>query len=139
MVRRIYIEENADEGMVNLTPLIDVVFVVLIMFILVAPLVDVDRIVLAEAPQKQESIGAVEPSASIVIHVYADNTVHLNHKQVLLHDLKTQLLEVKRLHPGSIPTLYQDSASPFGTYQKVKNALEAAGFDQLDLVLQPGV
>lgn len=38
-----------EEPTVNLTPLIDVVFVILIMFIVIAPLLDLDRIELAQA------------------------------------------------------------------------------------------
>lgn len=38
-----------EEPAVNLTPLIDVVFVILIGFIIIAPLLEIDRIDLAEA------------------------------------------------------------------------------------------
>lgn len=48
--------ENDDDANVNLTPLIDVVFVVLIMFILVAPLVEIDRIQLAHATSEKKLI-----------------------------------------------------------------------------------
>ena len=35
---------SEDESLLNLTPLIDVVFVVLIIFILIAPMLDVDKV-----------------------------------------------------------------------------------------------
>ena len=138
MRRSTYHDEHSDEGVVNLTPLIDVVFVVLIMFILVAPLLDIDRVVLAPAPERKETFGPQEAGSQIVIHVYADNTVWLNHKSVVLNDLASLLQEAKKQHPGAVPSLYQDSTAQFGTYQRVKNALENAGFEQLDIVLQPG-
>ena len=47
--------ESDDDANVNLTPLIDVVFVVLIMFILVAPLVEIDRIQLAHATSEKKA------------------------------------------------------------------------------------
>ena len=39
-------ESVLEENLINLTPLIDVVFVILIVFILVAPMLDTDEIVL---------------------------------------------------------------------------------------------
>ncbi|MBM3184115.1 MAG: hypothetical protein FJZ64_02270, partial [Chlamydiae bacterium] len=40
-------EEGNEEPLVNLTPLIDVVFVVLISFMLIAPILDIDSLTLA--------------------------------------------------------------------------------------------
>ena len=42
-----YQEISSEENLVNLTPLIDVVFVVLILFILIAPMVEADRVQLS--------------------------------------------------------------------------------------------
>ena len=45
-------EEGSEELHINLTPLIDVVFVLLIMFIVIAPLLELDRIQLASSAGK---------------------------------------------------------------------------------------
>ena len=45
-----------EEPIINLMPLIDVVFVVLVMFIVIAPMINIDRIELAEgAPSIQQN------------------------------------------------------------------------------------
>ncbi len=137
MRRKVYQEDSPDEGAVNLTPLIDVVFVVLIMFILVAPLLDIDKVLLAPAPDRKGVAQTLESNPAIVIHVYADNTIWLNHKGVAVSDLVNLLQEEKKQHPHAVPSLYQDQTAQFGTYQRVKNALEEAGFEQLDIVLRP--
>ena len=49
--RRIF-NSVTDESIVNLTPLIDVVFVVLIMFIVVAPLLEMEQVELADGTPK---------------------------------------------------------------------------------------
>lgn len=134
--KRTYTED--EEPIINLTPLIDVVFVILIMFIVIAPLLEMDRIALApkSASPEQESLSAQENSP-ITLHVYEDNTIKLNRQSV---DLKTlpHLLEQAHLrHPQARPQLFHDEKAPFGTYQRIKNSLEIAGFEELDIILAP--
>ncbi|MGE5196087.1 MAG: ExbD/TolR family protein [Anaerolineae bacterium] len=133
-----YTKEETEESVVNLTPLIDVVFVVLIMFILVAPLLELDRIKLAMAPIKEEkTIASLQESSPILIRVLEDNTVWLNGVKVSEKKLREHLLEARKKYPGRIPELFHDKRAQFGTYQTVKNALESAGFEELDVILQP--
>ncbi len=40
-------------------------------------------------------------------------------------------------NPESRPQIFHDKNAKFGTYQTVKNALEAAGFSEMDLILKP--
>ncbi len=131
-------ESGSDEGMLNLTPLIDVVFVVLIMFILVAPMLELDRIQLAKAAaHADKEMAVVQENSPTAIHVHEDNSIWFNSKRISEEQLLPLLREAKRQNPLRIPQLYQDKKAHFGTYQTVKNALELAGFEQLDVVLQP--
>lgn len=124
---------------VNLTPLIDVVFVVLIMFILVAPMLEVDRIELANASLRQEKeVTAVQEPSPISIRVKEDNSIWYNAKRVKLEELASILKDAKRRDPRRIPQLFHDKKAQFGTYQTVKNVVEQAGFEQLDVILLPG-
>lgn len=133
-----YHEPNPDEGAVNLTPLIDVVFVVLILFILIAPLLEIDRIALAPAAQvKKDELPPIQENAPIKIHVYADNSIWLNGTPISEKDLFSTLKQVKLLSPTAIPQIYHDREAYFGTYQVVKNSIEAAGFEEMDVILKP--
>lgn len=141
MRRRGYHHQSADveESLINLTPLIDVVFVVLIMFILIAPLLDIDRIALADSnPEKarQETIQPQDKNA-IKITVDAEDKVRLNGRLLETDQLKKALIALKREHPNEIPKLFQDRNGHFGTYQTVKNAVEASGFEEIDVILKP--
>ncbi len=130
---------DADGELLNLTPLIDVVFVVLIMFIIIAPLLELDRIHLSNgATVKTKETLPVKDQALITIHVYSDNTIFLNNLQVTQKELIVRLKELKQAHPFHIPQLFHDKTAYFGTYQIVKNAVESSGFEQLDVVLKPG-
>ncbi len=130
---------DSDEIHINLTPLIDVVFVVLIMFIIVAPMLELDRVQLATAAQKEnKELAIVQENAPITIHVHEDDSIWFNKQLVSEQQLLLLLKEAKKRHAGQIPQLFHDKKAHFGTYQTVKNAIEQAGFEQLDVILQPG-
>ena len=126
------------EPTVNLTPLIDVVFVILIMFILIAPLIELERIDLASAPHTQERTLQAQESSLIAIHVQSDNSIWLNKRRVKLEELVSLLRQARLAYPQAHAQLYQDKKAQFGTYQGVKNAAEEAGFQELDILLLPG-
>ena len=124
------------EAEMNLTPLIDVVFVVLIIFILIAPILELDRVELANAaPAKQESL-APETNA-ITIHVKQDNTIWYGGRIVTAEQLTQILRQAHKTAGNRVPQLFQDKRAAFGTYQNVKNAVEIAGYEQLDVILKP--
>jgi biopolymer transport protein ExbD len=132
------VSEGVEEPTVNLTPLIDVVFVILIMFIVIAPFLELEHVSLAEAaPHSSSTPLTVQGSSAIAIHVHSDNTIRLNQQVVSIAQLSDQLKILRQQHPAVHPQLFHDKSAHFGTYQAVKNALEAAGFSQLDLILQP--
>jgi biopolymer transport protein ExbD len=127
-----------EEPTVNLTPLIDVVFVILITFIVIAPLLELDHVELAEAGIGVENkVQSVQEASPIAIYVREDNAILINGKFVTLAQLATYLKQAKQTHPHAQPQLFQDKKAHFGTYQSVKNAAEAAGFKQLDIILKP--
>ncbi len=127
--------DSLDEPLINLTPLIDVVFVVLIAFMLIAPVLDIDSVDLADSGPSSKKETLQESLISIAVH--ADGSIWLRGKKIALSDLEKQLKQEKARHPKAIPQLAQDSKAQFGAYQSVKNALEAAGFEQMDVILKP--
>ena len=79
MSRRKSFQDHAavEEPTINLTPLIDVVFVVLVMFIIIAPMVNIDRIELAEGAA---SVQQNQIDQTLVVHIRKDNSVWFNYK-----------------------------------------------------------
>lgn len=127
-----------EESLINLTPLIDVVFVVLIMFILVAPMLELDKVELASKGHSEtKEITPAQQQSSIAIHVQRDNTILLNGKKVRAEELAKQLAALHQKYPDKYPQLFHDRQAYFETYQTVKNAAENAGFEELDVILKP--
>ena len=125
---------TSEENLINLMPLIDVIFVVLVMFILIAPMVNVDKVALAQSsPVTKQNLSSQE----ISIYVRADNSIWYHQKPVSLKELEA-LLEVEKRQRGLqvSPQLFHDKAASFGTYQEIKNLLEKIGFSEVDVILQ---
>lgn len=130
-------KQGIEEPLINLTPLIDVVFVILIMFILIAPLIEFDEIELAQASAKSQEKLHPQQTSPIVIQVKQDNAIILNNKKISFKDLAPSLIKLKKTYPSATPQIFHDKKAYFGTYQVVKNAVEDAGFEKMDLVLNP--
>ena len=138
-MRRRFFSGNAtiEEPTVNLTPLIDVVFVILIMFIVIAPLLEIDKIELANSSPALFNSTSAQEGSPISIYVNADNTILFNKKSVAIKDLSILLKEEKLKHPTARPQVFHDKQAQFGTYQAIKNAAESAGFSHIDIILKP--
>lgn len=129
MNRRLYDTTTPE---INLTPLVDVVFVILIMFIVVAPLLEVESIHLASAPDT-ETLSPLQQS-SLTITVDQQNQISLNGRSVSFLELKQALQKEPK---SQTPQLFQDKHSFFEMYQNIKNILEESGFEKMDLILEP--
>ena len=128
-------EESFEEPLVNLTPLIDVVFVVLIAFMLITPLLNVDSIQLASSggSMKKEL-----PMANLLsVSIRNDDSIWFQGEKVGLKELEQKLKREKNLEPKRVPQLIPDARAHFETYQEVKNVFEACGFEELDILLRP--
>jgi len=123
---------------INITPLIDVVFVVLIAFIMVAPLLDKDQVQLAPGDSSPAHAPlSMKEASPIQIHVRADSSIVFEGKVVSLNELSDRLFIAKKQYPAAKPQVFHDKRAQFGTYQALKNCLEKLGFDEMDVVLAP--
>ncbi|ETR79544.1 Biopolymer transport protein ExbD/TolR, partial [Chlamydia pneumoniae B21] len=85
-----FTEEIEEEPLVNLTPLIDIVFVILMAFIVAVPLIKLDSIALAPGTQEQEVLSSENDSIA-VIKVFADHSLTLNEHPITLQELTVRL------------------------------------------------
>jgi len=114
----------------NVTPFIDVVLVLLIIFMVAAPLSTVDLPVdlpsTAAAPKPRED-------APIFITLKADLTLAVDREASSLNDLEFAL---QRLTDDKTKRLYvrADKTVPYGALMDVMDTLRTAGFTKISLV-----
>ena len=123
-----------EENLINLTPLIDVVFVVLIAFILIAPLIEIDQINLATS--SESSSKDLPKKSPLTIYVREDDSIWVNNQIIPEINLKSFFKDPRKKYPTTSPQIYHDKKATFGCYQKIKGALESAGFKQMDIILK---
>ena len=129
-------EELPEEPLVNLTSLIDVVFVVLISFMLIAPVLDIDSISLAPSgPASKKEVSAGQTN-SLTITIRADNSIWF-HGQVMSLETLEKHLRLEKIRTNISPQVIPDAHSHFEIYCQVKNILESCGFEQMDIILRP--
>jgi biopolymer transport protein ExbD len=129
-------KQALEEPTINITPLIDVVFVVLIMFIIIAPILEKDRIELSQNTSTQKD-SKIEKSAKLSIQVTAKNQIFVNKTLCDSKNLDSIFKNHKLLSPETIPQVYYDKKAYFENFEPIKCALENAGFSDMDLILEP--
>ena len=75
-------------------------------------------------------------NAALKIFVHKDDSLWLGKHLLSMDQLEIALIELGRTHSTETPELYCDEKASFGTYQRIKNALETAGFTKLDVILK---
>ena len=88
-MRKLFLKrkKTLDESLINLTPLIDVVFVVLIAFIIIAPLLEIDRVELVKVKKKSSFLSSEKDKISI--YVRKDNSIWINNSLSFKHSTST--------------------------------------------------
>ncbi len=141
MARRGLLLRNSttpQEPAINITPLVDVVFVILIAFMVIAPLLELDRIELASGDAAPSHLPVrFDDASAIQIYVHEDNQIVFNEQPIELHELCRLVRAERARFPQARVQLFHHKKAHFGTYQSVKNALETAGCTEMDVVLLP--
>lgn len=129
-------KEFGEEPVINITPLIDVVFVILIAFIIIAPLLQKEDVELAKAGHAATQIVAAAPT-DLQIRVGRNDAIFIQGKEVQKEEVTPLLQSLKTRFPNKAPQVFFDKKSSFGTYHFLKDALEMSGFQEMEVVLAP--
>jgi len=136
-MRKTFLFSSTEENeLINLTPLLDVLFVVLILFILIAPLLNLDRINLAESSSKTLVQSAINDQDSINIFLSADGSILIKNRKIEKQTLRAVLQELHKKNKNLTPRLFIDKQTSFGAFTETKDLIENCGFDSLDLVVK---
>ncbi|MEA3186678.1 MAG: biopolymer transport protein ExbD [Chthoniobacter sp.] len=120
---------------INVTPLLDLAFVLLIIFIITTPLMDksVDLVVPSSAAAKN----AVEPSAVQTISINRESVIKLNNEPVTLDELPSQLSNLKLANPEIAVVIRSHKELPVQKLIDLMDAVQRARITKLGVITNP--
>jgi biopolymer transport protein ExbD len=119
---------------INVTPLVDVVLVLLIIFMLVTPMLSQGPPV--ELPKADTPPKKPEDSKQLIVTVEEDGGVWLGATSVSAADLPARLREALLLDPESTVIIKGDAGAQYGTVKRVMLDVKDAGFRQVALIAE---
>ena len=116
---------------INVTPFVDVMLVLLVIFMVTAPLlqqgVDVN---LPKAKGKE-----LPPEERISLVIKRDRTIYMNDTPVTIPQMRGKLEAISKLNPNIF--LKADKDVPYGLVVEVMGEIKEAGIEKLGMITEP--
>jgi biopolymer transport protein ExbD len=129
-------DDGGDDVMseINVTPLVDVMLVLLVVFIVTAPLLT--QAVHVNLPKTAETAPPEEKDA-VYISVDAKGKVFLDKTEIAIEAFENELVTRKAADPEIALNLNADDAVQYGTVAKVMASIERSGITKLAVLTVP--
>jgi biopolymer transport protein TolR len=118
---------------INVTPFVDVMLVLLVIFMVTAPLlqqgIDVN---LPKAKGKD-----MPPEERIALVIKRDQKIYLNDTPVTVGEMRRKLESISKMNPNVF--LKADKDVPYGLVAEVMGEIKEAGIEKLGMVTEPAI
>jgi biopolymer transport protein TolR len=121
---------GGSQGDINVTPLVDVVLVLLIIFMVVTPLLEKNIPVRTPNSEKVEQATEVPPD-QLVVYVDKNGEIRINSDKVTPAELSAQLRRKLDLRADRVVFIVADDLLRYSTLVSVLDAAKQAGADVL--------
>lgn len=126
-------EDGGDDvmGEINVTPLVDVMLVLLVVFIVTAPLLT--NAIHVNLPETAETAPPEEKEA-VYVSVDAQGKIFIDKTEIPLESFENELKARKAADPEIALNLNADDAVQYGIVAKVMSSIERAGIAKLSVL-----
>jgi biopolymer transport protein TolR len=119
---------------INVTPLVDVMLVLLVIFIVTAPLMT--RAVYVEQPETKSS-APVDPSGHLHVSMDANGMAYIESRPVTLENLETELRSMVDVNADLTVQVNGDRNTSYGNMAMMMSVIQKAGVTKVNLVTLP--
>lgn len=119
---------------INVTPFVDVMLVLLVIFMVTAPILQQGVQVNLPEAKAGAIAGKEEP---LVVSITEKGQVYLNDNRIKLAELKLKLQAIRRVQKGKEVFLRADKSVPYGVVMKAIATIKEAGIVKLGMITQP--
>jgi biopolymer transport protein ExbD len=118
---------------INVTPLVDVMLVLLVVFLVTAPLLT--NTVRVNLPQTARTApAAAEQKKSVNVGIDASGRVFLDKREISAGQIEPELRGLRARHPDLSVHLNADRAVSYGVVAKAMTAVDRAGIPRLSVL-----
>ena len=128
-------QANQPISAINVTPLVDVMLVLLVIFIMAAPLLAAS--IRLDLP-KASSATAGNPPAAIAVQMNAQGELFVDGKATDMDGLKSLLKQQAERNPQTEVQLSIDQSLPYAKAVALMDAAQTAGLTRMGFVANPG-
>lgn len=130
------LKTHADESpSLNLTPMIDIVFLLIIFFMVGTKFAEMERHIDLRVPEVRDQGALTPPPERRLVNVYPDGQVTLDRQQVTLEELAQRLAAARSQYKDLGVLVRGDSSSPFQTVAEVLTVCKQAGIAELGIAV----
>ena len=116
---------------INVTPLVDVMLVLLVVFIVTAPLLT--NAIKVDLPETEQTESPDDPSA-VTVSVDAAGKVFVEKDAVAITELTRTLQDLRASRPDASLFLQADDAARYGIVAKVMASIERSGITKVSVI-----
>jgi biopolymer transport protein ExbD len=126
-------EDDSELSEINITPLVDVMLVLLVAFVITIPVlsnaihVNLPKTVATTPPEQQKAV---------TVTVDGEGKVFLDNAEIARADLERSLLTLKNANSNLSLHLRADERVPYGPVAKVMAAIEHAGVPRVSILTE---
>ena len=118
---------------INITPLVDVVLVLLLIFMVTAPVLQSG---IEVAVPQTRTVNQISEE-HLIVTIDKDQNVFLQDKPVNIHDLPRMLSSNTQKGSKRVVFVRADQKVPFGAFASVMDAVKQAGITNISIVTRP--
>ncbi len=118
---------------INIIPLVDVVLVLLVIFMVTAPMLH--RGIDLTLPSSTSN--TIRPEERLIITIEPDETIYLDKDRVSVIELRKRLKTAKAGNPAVSVYLRSDQRIPYGRIVQIMDEVKGAGIERLGMVTNP--